>query len=81
LNTTRVLMALGDVVCAWLLLRQADVALTALAGDAGRDQRFYEGKVAAAQFFCQQQLPRLSAERAVVEATDSALMELDEAAF
>ena len=27
LNTTRLLMALGDVVCAWLLLRQAEVAL------------------------------------------------------
>ena len=29
LNTTRLLMALGDVVCAWLLLRQAEVALRA----------------------------------------------------
>ena len=28
LNTSRLLMALGDVVCAWLLLREADVALT-----------------------------------------------------
>ncbi len=27
LNTSRLLMALGDVVCAWLLLRGADVAL------------------------------------------------------
>ena len=27
LNTTRLLMALGDVVCAWLLLRGAEVAL------------------------------------------------------
>ncbi len=31
LNTSRLLMALGDVVCAWLLLRGADVALTKLA--------------------------------------------------
>ena len=30
LNTSRVLMALGDVVCAWLLLRQAEVALRRL---------------------------------------------------
>ena len=27
LNTTRLLMVLGDVVCSWLLLRQAEVAL------------------------------------------------------
>ena len=36
LNTTRLLMVLGDVVCAWLLLRQAEVALEKLGGDAGR---------------------------------------------
>ena len=58
LNTSRLLMALGDVVCAWLLLRGADVALAKLAGDvSGKDQAFYEGKVAAAQFFAQNMLP------------------------
>jgi hypothetical protein len=41
LNTTRVLMALGDVVCAWLLLRGAEVALAKLDGDAGADKSFY----------------------------------------
>ena len=34
LNTSRLLMALGDVVCGWLLLRQAEVALEKLAGEA-----------------------------------------------
>src|SRR6478609_1366660 len=81
LNTTRLLMVLGDVVCAWLLLRQAAVALEKLAGDAGKDQAFYEGKVAAAQFFAQQVLPKIAAERAVAESTDLALMDLDESAF
>ncbi|NHC22007.1 acyl-CoA dehydrogenase [Nocardioides sp. IC4_145] len=81
LNTTRLLMALGDVVCAWLLLRQAEVALEKLGGDAGKDQAFYEGKVAAAQFFAATNLPRVSAERAIAEATDLSLMDLDESAF
>ncbi|GAA0984235.1 Butyryl-CoA dehydrogenase [Nocardioides aquaticus] len=81
LNTSRLLMVLGDVVCAWLLLRQADVALQKLGGDPGRDTAFYEGKVAAAQFFCQYNLPKVSAERAIAEATDSSVMDLDEAAF
>ena len=81
LNTTRLLMVLGDVVCSWLLLRQAEVALEKLAGDPGKDQAFYEGKVAAAQFFAQTNLPRLSAERAIAEATDLALMDLSEDAF
>lgn len=81
LNTSRLLMVLGDVVCAWLLLRQAEVALEKLGGDPGKDQAFYEGKVAAAQFFAQHNLPRITAERAIAEATDLSLMDLDEGAF
>jgi alkylation response protein AidB-like acyl-CoA dehydrogenase len=81
LNTTRLLMVLGDLVCSWLLLRQAEVALEKLAGDPGKDKAFYEGKVAAAQFFAHTNLPRLTAERAIAEATDLALMDLDEDAF
>jgi alkylation response protein AidB-like acyl-CoA dehydrogenase len=82
LNTSRLLMALGDVVCAWLLLRGAEVALGKLAGKVtAKDQAFYEGKIAAAQFFAQNTLPRLAAERRIAESTDLALMDLDEAAF
>ncbi|QNN54251.1 acyl-CoA dehydrogenase [Nocardioides mesophilus] len=81
LNTSRLLMALGDVVCAWLLLRGAEVALEKLAGDSGRDQAFYEGKVAAAQFFARNVLPKLSAERAIAEATDLSVMDLAEESF
>ena len=82
LNTSRLLMALGDVVCAWLLLRGADVALTKLAGDVSeKDKTFYDGKVAAAQFFAQTVLPKISAERAIAEHTDLALMDLAEDSF
>ncbi|WP_370247050.1 acyl-CoA dehydrogenase [Nocardioides sp.] len=81
LNTSRLLMALGDVVCSWLLLRQAEVALNKLGGDPGADKAFYEGKVAAAQFFAQYHLPKLTAERAILEATTLDLMDLDEDAF
>ncbi|RYE80538.1 MAG: acyl-CoA dehydrogenase, partial [Myxococcales bacterium] len=82
LNTSRLLMVLGDVVCAWLLLKGAEVALEKLAGDvSAADKAFYEGKVAAAQFFARQNLPKLTAELAIAEGTDLALMELDEAAF
>jgi hypothetical protein len=81
LNTSRLLMALGDLVCSWLLLRHAEVALDRLGGDTGRDQPFYEGKVAAAQFFARTVLPKLSAERAIAEATDLSVMHLDDSAF
>lgn len=81
LNTSRLLMVLGDVVCAWLLLRQAEVALEKLGGEPGKDKAFYEGKVAAAQFFARNVLPKLSAERAIAEGVDLELMDLDESAF
>jgi hypothetical protein len=75
-------MVLGDIVCSWLLLRQAEVALQKLAGEvSGSDQSFYEGKVAAAQFFARNVLPKIAAERAIAETTDLSLMDLDEAAF
>jgi len=84
-NTTRLLLAAGDLVIGWLLLRQADVAITALArgGDTlpEPEKAFYQGKVAAATFFARQVLPRLAAERAIAEGTDNDLMDLDEAAF
>ncbi len=81
-NTTRLLLAAGDLVIGWLLLRQADVALTKLAeGASPKDEPFYRGKIAAARFFARQVLPRLTAERVIAEATDNELMDLDEASF
>ena len=75
-------MALGDVICAWLLLRGADVALDRLNDDLpAQEQAFYEGKVASARWFARTVLPRLTAERAIAEATDLAVMDLPEDAF
>jgi alkylation response protein AidB-like acyl-CoA dehydrogenase len=82
LNTSRLLMVLGDIVCSWLLLRQAEVALEKLAGDVSeKDKSFYEGKVAAAQFFARNVLPKITPERSIAESTDLALMDLAEDAF
>jgi hypothetical protein len=91
LNTTRLLMALGDLVIGWLLARQAEVALAALDGAVGgpaglsdkdrADVAFYQGKLAISRFFAQTVLPRLAVERRVVEETTLELMELPEEAF
>ena len=82
LNTTRLLMASGDLVIGWLLLRQAEVALAALeAGATGKDKDFYEGKVVTAKWFAQNRLPLLAAERAIAETTDDEIMSLPEEAF
>jgi alkylation response protein AidB-like acyl-CoA dehydrogenase len=81
-NTSRLLLATGELITAWLLVRQSEVALAALSGEVSeRDRYFYEGKLAATRFFCTQVLPKLTAERSIVENTDNALMEVDEAAF
>ncbi|HEY9522634.1 MAG TPA: acyl-CoA dehydrogenase, partial [Thermopolyspora sp.] len=81
LNTTRFLLSLGDLIIGWLLLRQAEVALAALATGADKDKDFYAGKVAAAGFFAQTVLPHLTAERHVLATTGLDLMELPEEAF
>jgi alkylation response protein AidB-like acyl-CoA dehydrogenase len=87
LNTTRLLLTLGDLVIGWLLARQAEVAQGRLdeAGpdgtEAAGDQGFYEGKIAAARFFAATVLPRLAVEREIVEATTLDLMDLPEEAF
>ncbi|TDD60028.1 acyl-CoA dehydrogenase [Actinomadura darangshiensis] len=83
LSSSRLLLGLGDLIVAWLLCRQAEVALTALGGGdvSGPDKAFYTGKVAAAQFFCQTVLPRLAADRAITESTTLDVMDLPEDAF
>ncbi|WP_381796132.1 acyl-CoA dehydrogenase [Streptomyces niveus] len=81
LNTTRLLMASGDVVVGYLLLRGAAVAVEKLETASAKDVPFYQGKIAAAKFFAGSVLPGVSVERAVAESVDNSLMELDEAAF
>ncbi len=82
LESVRFLLAMGDLLIGWLLLRQAEIATVALDGDLPRDETdFYRGKVAAATFFAKNVLPRLTAERKILESTDLALMDVAEEAF
>jgi alkylation response protein AidB-like acyl-CoA dehydrogenase len=81
LSTSRALMAVGDVIITWLLLRQADIAAAKLAAGAGKDTDFYTGKIASAKFFVTTVLPHITADRKIVEATDAAIMEIPESAF
>src|SRR6476659_5198622 len=81
-NTTRLLLAAGDRVVGWLLLRQAEVAQRRLeSGASGKDADFYRGKVAAASFYAKNVLPKIAAEPAIAEATDNDLMDVPESAF
>lgn len=80
-NTTRLLMASGDVVVGYLLLKGAAVAAEKLGGASPKDVPFYTGKIAAAKFFAAEVLPGVSVQRQLAEVVDNSLMELDEAAF
>jgi Acetyl-CoA dehydrogenase C-terminal like len=82
LSSRRLLLAVGDLIVGWLLQKQAEVALRALAGEVSTaDKSFYEGKVAAARFFAREVLPRIGADRRIVDATTLDVMDLPEDAF
>ncbi len=80
LQTSRLLMSVGETIIGWLLLRQADIAIEKSANP-GRDADFYAGKIAAAKFFIRTVLPHLAAERIIVEAENGSIMEIAETAF
>ncbi|PQD98809.1 acyl-CoA dehydrogenase [Mycobacterium sp. EPG1] len=82
LESVPFLLAVGDLLLGWLLLQQAEIALNALDGDiAERDRAFYTGKVATGKFFARNVLPRLTAQRTILQAVDLTAMDLAEAAF
>ncbi len=83
-HSVRLLLAFGDLIVAWLLARQAEVAGRALdRGDelTESDRDFYVGKLAAARFFATTVLPRLASDRRIIEETTNDLMEIPEGAF
>ncbi|WP_335971967.1 acyl-CoA dehydrogenase [Streptomyces sp. CA2R106] len=81
LNSTRLLLASGDVVIGYLLLRGAAVAAEKLPAASGKDKPFYTGKVAAAKFFAATVLPEVAAARTLAEAVTLDVMDLPEEAF
>jgi alkylation response protein AidB-like acyl-CoA dehydrogenase len=82
LESVPFLLAVGDLFIGWLLLQHAEIALAALDGDVSeKDRAFYTGKVAAAKFFAKNVLPRLTAERKIIEGVDLTVMDLREEAF
>jgi alkylation response protein AidB-like acyl-CoA dehydrogenase len=82
LESVRFLLAVGDLLIGWLLLRHAEIALAALDRDpTAADRAFYNGKVAAANFFVKNVLPRLTADRGIAANVDLAVMDLREEAF
>ena len=81
LHTNALLETLSEIVISWLLLRHAEVAISALERDANGDSDFYTGKVASARFFAAHVLPKARLRREAAEAENAWLMDLPEQAF
>ena len=81
LNSTRLLLASGDVVIAYLLLKGAGVAADKLPTAGPKDAAFYTGKIAAAKFFATEILPGVGTQRALAEAVTLDVMDLPEESF
>ncbi|OBA76698.1 butyryl-CoA dehydrogenase [Mycobacterium sp. 1554424.7] len=82
LGSVRYLLAVGDLVIGWRLLVQAGIAHAALAdAPSARDKSFYQGKIATSAFFAKNMLPRLAAQRRVLESIDDDIMRVSEDAF
>ncbi|OBG25118.1 acyl-CoA dehydrogenase [Mycobacterium sp. 852002-51057_SCH5723018] len=82
LGSVRYLLAVGDLLIGWLLLVQAGAAHAALAdAPSESDALFYRGKIATAAFFAKNMLPRLTAQRRVIESIDDDIMRISEDAF
>ncbi|SPM27943.1 Acyl-CoA dehydrogenase related to the alkylation response protein AidB, partial [Mycobacterium terramassiliense] len=81
LGSVRYLLAVGDLLIGWRLLVQAGLAHAALAGATASDRHFYQGKITTATFFAKNMLPRLAAQRRVLESIDDDIMRISEDAF
>ena len=74
-SATPFLDAFGHVVIAWLWLRQAVIAREALQNGAQADADFYEGKVAACQFFYRYHLPQAAEKLRYVASQDRSVLD------
>jgi alkylation response protein AidB-like acyl-CoA dehydrogenase len=81
LQGNRVLHAVAEVVIGWLLIDQASVALQKIPSAQSQDKFFYLGKVASAQHFCAEFLPKIGLLRRLVEASDLRITQLAEESF
>jgi len=82
LGSVRYLLAVGDLLIGWRLLVQAGIARAALDNAPSKgDQAFYQGKVATAAFFAKNMLPKLTAQRRVIESIEDDIMRVSEDVF
>lgn len=75
-NATLFLNAIGHVVIAWMWLKQAVAAEQGIQSCSESDRAFYQGKLAATNYFYRYELPRIDADLGVVGQLDSTCYDL-----
>jgi alkylation response protein AidB-like acyl-CoA dehydrogenase len=75
------LMAMGDVIMAWMHLWRASVALTKLDGAKKKDKDFYDGQIQTARYYIHSQLPATLGQFDAILTSDAAAVEISDAAF
>lgn len=76
LHANALLESLAEVVIAWQMLRQAEIA-----AEKADEDVFYMGKVESARWFVKMTAPKVASRRLAVEAEDGSLMNLPVEAF
>ncbi|WP_336367591.1 acyl-CoA dehydrogenase [Marinobacter sp. C2H3] len=80
-NATVYLDAFGQVVVGWLWLRQGLQALAGLAGDGEQSAAFYQGKLAACDYFARYELPAVETAAALLASLDTTALEIPDDGF
>jgi alkylation response protein AidB-like acyl-CoA dehydrogenase len=84
-NANVFLLSATDLIVSWLLIKQAEVAKNVLTKNtevSENDKFFYEGKIAAAEFFARNVLPKTSSDLVVLERNQtSTIMDVPLEAF
>ncbi|MCX7172710.1 MAG: acyl-CoA dehydrogenase, partial [Proteobacteria bacterium] len=80
-NATLYLDALGTLVVAWMWLKQALVAASAMASADGSERDFYEGKLRACKFFFVYELPLAVSNFGIVASLDDTALTMPPEAY
>ncbi|WP_428382253.1 acyl-CoA dehydrogenase [Nevskia ramosa] len=80
-NASSFLDLVGHTVIAWLWLRQACVAQLAMASASTADAAFYTGKLQTCRWFFRHELPKTSAQAALLDSLDDTVLKMDLAGF
>ncbi len=81
LTATRFLETLAEVLCAQSILEQGLAARRALPKANGEKAAFYQGKMAAAKFFCRNRLVEVHGRQAVFEQEDTSALDIPEEGY